>query len=125
VTIKLDLNRLIRTRLMSLAEAAWRDHRVMPVGEGNGRILGLGTAAVEERWVCGADHGSGVCGEPLLTDRQAGSLLGLLNPDEPVRDPQLPVTDLELLDEAMSGFTCGSLFHLSDVRREFEKAQEA
>ncbi|MGW2932935.1 hypothetical protein ACWDA7_13955 [Streptomyces sp. NPDC001156] len=123
MTVSLNLNNLIRTRLVEVAEAAWRDHRIMPIGDSDGRVLELGSAATRERWVCGADHGHGPCNEPLLTHRQAAELLGLLNEDEPVLDPQLPVTDVELLDEQVGGFTCGSLFHWSDIRTEFQKAQ--
>ncbi|MFF9210462.1 MULTISPECIES: hypothetical protein [unclassified Streptomyces] len=116
------LNDLIAVRLAEIAEAAWDSHRITPVGDG--RVLGLGSAATRERWVCGADHGHGVCNEPLLTHRQAGELLGLLNEDEPVLDPQLPVTDVELLDEQVGGFVCGSLYHFSDVGLAYRSAQE-
>lgn len=114
MTVSININDLIRTRLAEISEAAWRDHRVMPVSS-DGRVIEVGTAATTERWSCADDHGSGVCGESLLTHRQASELLGLLNPDEPVRDPQIPVIDLEVLDEEVGGFTCGSLYHLSDV----------
>ncbi|MEU1454399.1 hypothetical protein [Streptomyces avermitilis] len=123
MTVTFDLNRLIATRLTEIAEAAWRDHRIMPIGDSDGRVLQIGTAATRERWVCGADHGTGVCGEPLLTHRQTAELLGLLNEDEPVLDPELPVTDVELLDEGLGGFFPGSLIHFSDVGREYRKAQ--
>jgi hypothetical protein len=124
VTVTFDLNRLIRTRLTEIAEAAWLNHRVLPTADGEGRVLQIGSAATVERWVCGADHGSGVCGEALLTHRQAAELTGWFNPDEPVLDPQFPVTDLELLDEGASGFTYGSLYHISDVIAQFKKMQE-
>ena len=123
MTIEISINDLIRTRMTEIAEAAWRNHRVLPTADGEGRVLQIGSAATVERWVCGADHGAGVCGEPLLTHRQAAELLGLLKEDEPVLDPQLPVTDVDLLDEGAGGFTCGSLYHYSDVRTEFQKAQ--
>lgn len=120
-----DLNDLIATRLTEIAEAAWRDHRVMPVSDGGGRVLDLGTAAVREFWHCQDDHGSGICGEPMLTSDQASSLLGMRSVDEPVSDPQLPIVEVELLDEGLGGFFPGSLIHFSDIGREYRKAQGA
>jgi hypothetical protein len=119
--VTIDLDRLIKARLAEIAEAAWAEHRVMRVPHASGRVLELGTAAVQEAWVCLADHGSGVCNEPLLTDRQANMLLGMVSPDEPVPDPQLPVVEVELLDESIGAFMPDVLIHWSDVIHEYRK----
>ncbi|MEU8556011.1 hypothetical protein AB0C80_18745 [Streptomyces anthocyanicus] len=118
------LNDLIATRLQEIAEDAWRDHRVMPVKSGDGRVLQLGTGAVWEEWYCQADHdGYGPCNEPLLTHQQASTLLGMYNDDEPVPAPQIPAVEIELLDPTRGCFMPDVLFHYSDVRAEFKKAQ--
>ncbi|MET4646096.1 hypothetical protein ABID95_005853 [Streptomyces atratus] len=88
--MKTDLNDLIATRLEEIAVVAWRDHRVMGIKDGNGRVLELGTAAVQEQWYCQDDHGWGLCGEPLLTHRQASTLLGMYADDEPIPEAQIP-----------------------------------
>ncbi|MEU6635727.1 hypothetical protein [Streptomyces rochei] len=119
----ITLDHLIQTRLAEIAEDAWQDHRVMPVRDGNARILQLGTAAVEERWYCQADHGDGLCNEPLLPHRQASTLLGMYNDDEPIPHPQLPPVEIELLDPSIGCFMTDALFHWSDVVSEYRKAQ--
>ncbi|PPS71984.1 MULTISPECIES: hypothetical protein [Streptomyces] len=124
MTISININDLIATRLTEIAQDAWQTHRVMPVSDGGGRVLDLGTASVREFWYCQNDHGTGICGEPMLTSDQANSLLGMYSVDEPVPDPQLPIVEVELLDEGLGGFFPGSLIHFSDVRHEFQKAQE-
>jgi hypothetical protein len=124
MTFTISLNDLIKDHLNKIAQDAWQTHRVMPVSDGGGRVLDLGTAAVLEFWYCQADHGTGICGEPMLTSDQASSLLGMYSVDEPVPEPQLPIVEVVLLDEGLGGFFPGSLIHFSDVRREFQKAQE-
>ncbi|MFE6627372.1 hypothetical protein ACFVNB_09010 [Streptomyces rochei] len=117
------LDHLIQTRLTEIAEDAWRDHRVMPVKSGDGRVLELGTGAVPELWTCMADHGYGVCNEPLVTHQQASTLTGMYADDEPVPDPQIQPVEVELLDPGVGGFLPDSLYHFSDVVAEFKKAQ--
>ncbi|MFD9920632.1 hypothetical protein ACFWXR_14255 [[Kitasatospora] papulosa] len=116
------LNDLIETRLAEIAEDAWKTHRIMPVNHGDGRVIQLGSAAVWELWTCRANHGSGFCGEPLLTATQASTLIGMPREDGPVANPALPVIEVELLDSAVGGFLIDDLLHLSDVRAEFRKA---
>lgn len=117
------LNHLITTRLAEIAEDAWRDHRIMPVRDGNGRVLQLGTAAVEELWQCHADHGYGLCGEFLLTHHQASTLTGMFNDDVPIPNPLIPPVEVELLDPSVGGFLPNCLYHYSDVVAEYRKAQ--
>ena len=123
MTTAITLDHLIQTRLQEIAEDAWRDHRVMPVKSGDGRALGLGTGAVWEQWYCQADHGHGLCGEPLVTHEQASTLLGMHNDDQPVPTPQLPPVEIALLDPSRGCFTPDVLFHFSDVVAEYKKAQ--
>lgn len=120
----ITLNDLIETRLNEIAEDIWESHRVMRAQDGKGRLLQLGTAAVQELWYCQADHGHGLCNEPLLTHHQASTLLGMRSDDEPVPDPQIPPVEIELLDLAVGGFLPDALFHFSDVGREYRKAQD-
>jgi hypothetical protein len=119
----ITLDHLIQTRLAEIAEDAWRDHRIMPVKGGDGRVLQLGTAAVWEQWYCQADHGHGLCGEPLLTHEQTSTLLGMFNDDQPVPDPKIPPVEIELLDPSRGCFMPDVLLHFSDVGREYRKAQ--
>ncbi|MGR6973216.1 hypothetical protein ACU639_27120 [Streptomyces cynarae] len=120
-TITLDY--LIQTRLAEIAEDAWRDHRVMPVRSGDGRVFQLGTGAVWEQWYCQADHGDGLCGEPMLSHEQASTLLGMYADDEPIPDPQFAPAEIELLDPSRGCFMTNALYHFSDVGREYRKAQ--
>ncbi|CAM5332815.1 hypothetical protein [Streptomyces aurantiogriseus] len=117
------LDHLIQTRLAEIAEDAWRDHRIMPVRDSDGRVLQLGTAAVRERWTCMADHGYGLCNEPLLTHQQASTLMGMFNDDEPIPNPLIPPVEVGLLDPGVGGFLPDSLYHFSDVVAEYRKAQ--
>ncbi|WP_405459762.1 hypothetical protein OG786_21070 [Streptomyces sp. NBC_00101] len=117
----ITLNDLIETRLAEIAEDVWKRHRVLRVNHGDGRVVQLGTAAIWELWSCRANHGSGLCGEPLLTATQASSLTGMPREDGPVENPALPVIEVELLDSGVGGFLIDDLFHASDVRAEFRK----
>ncbi|MGW3499340.1 hypothetical protein ACWDMY_01160 [Streptomyces globisporus] len=119
----ITLNDLIETHLNEIAEDAWEQHRVMRLNNGDGRWLDLGTAAVWELWTCHADHGHGLCGEPLLTAPQASTMLGKPIDDAPVQNPSIPTVEVELLDEGVRGFMQDELYHFSDVVAEFEKAQ--
>lgn len=119
----ITLDHLIQTRLTEIAEDAWRDHRVMPVKSGDGRVLELGTGAVPELWTCMADHGYGVCNEPLVTHQQASTLTGMYADDEPVPDPQIQPVEIALLDPSRGCFLPDVLFHFSDVVAEYKKAQ--
>ncbi|WP_328981749.1 hypothetical protein OG258_19845 [Streptomyces mirabilis] len=119
----LTLNDLIATKLQEIADDAWWDHRILRAQDGNGRVLQLGTAAVREAWYCLADHGHGLCNEPLLTHRQASTLLGMYADDEPIPAPQIKPVEIELLDPAVGAFVPDALYHFSDVVAEFQKAQ--
>jgi hypothetical protein len=123
VSSTITLDHLIQTRLAEIAEDAWREHRVMPVKAGDGPILQLGTGAVPELWFCQADHGLGVCNEPLLVSQQASTLLGMCNDDEPIPDPKTPPVESEIFDPTVGGFLPDVLFHFSDVVAEYKKAQ--
>ncbi|MFJ3665046.1 hypothetical protein ACIPSE_01180 [Streptomyces sp. NPDC090106] len=114
---------LITTRLEEIADDAWRDHRVMRVNHGDGRVLQIGTGAVWELWVCRANHGPGLCGEPLVTATQAATLTGMPREDGPVRSPKVPPVEIELLDDGVGGFLLDDLFHWSDVVTEFKRVQ--
>ncbi|MET7847663.1 hypothetical protein ABZT48_05340 [Streptomyces avermitilis] len=92
------------------------------IAEDNGRFIQLGSGAVWERWSCDADHGSGPCHEPLLTQGQAATLVGqpvVFCLDSPAMAP-IKVTVLG----AEFGFQLSELYHLSDVVAEFRKAQD-
>ncbi|MEU6651301.1 hypothetical protein ABZ904_18110 [Streptomyces sp. NPDC046900] len=117
------LNDLIQVRLAEIAEDAWDQHRVMRLGHGDGRVLEIGSAATWEMWTCHGQHGNGLCGEALVTSRQASVLLGLYRDDEPIPDPQIAPIEIELLDEGVGGFMSDALFHWSDVVAEYRKAQ--
>jgi hypothetical protein len=123
MTTAITLDHLIQTRLAEIAEDAWRDHRVMPVKSGDGRVLQLGTSAVPEMWTCMADHGNGPCDEPLVTHQQASTLTGMFSDDEPIPNPLIPPVEVELLDPSVGGFLPDCLYHWSDVVAEYKKAQ--
>ncbi|MFG2380585.1 hypothetical protein [Streptomyces avermitilis] len=114
------LNDLIETHLTEIAEDAWENHRVIRITGDNGRIIQLGSAAVWERWTCEADHGDGLCDEPLMTSEQAATLVG--QPvDFSIPEPSIPAVEVHGLTE--HGFQLDELYHLSDVVAEFWKAQ--
>ncbi|MER6748076.1 hypothetical protein ACFW6C_09135 [Streptomyces fungicidicus] len=119
----ITLNDLIAVRLNEIAEDAWDQHRVMRLGHGDGRVLEIGSAAAWEQWTCHGEHGDGLCGQPLLTSRQASILLGLRSDDDPIPDPQMAPIEVELLDEGVGCFMPDALFHWSDVVREYRKAK--
>lgn len=119
----ISLNDLIETRLNEIAEDVWESHRVMRLNHGDGRVLQLGTAAMWELWTCHADHGYGLCGEPLLTPTQASTLLGLPLDEVPIQEPKIAPVEIELLDPAVGGFMSDELYHFSDVTALFVKAQ--
>ncbi|MFE4918988.1 hypothetical protein [Streptomyces sp. NPDC056661] len=121
MTTAITLNDLIETHLNEIAQDAWEKHRVMRRVHGDGRVLQLGAAAVWELWTCHADHGYGLCGEPLLTPAQASTLTGLWNDDLPVPDPKIPAVEIEQLDSALDGFLIDDLYHFSDVTAEIQK----
>jgi hypothetical protein len=123
VSPTVTLNDLIQARLAEIAEDAWSGFHIMRLNHGDGRVLEIGSAAVWEQWTCMADHGYGLCGEPLLTATQASMLLGMHSDDEPVPDPQFPVVEIELLDGDVGGFLLDALFHFGDVVAEYKKAQ--
>lgn len=115
------LNDLIATRLAEIAEDIWESNRVMRLGHGDGRVLEIGSAATWEQWVCHGVHGDGLCGQPLVTARQASILLGLRSDDDPIPDPQIAPIEVELLDEGVGGFMPDLLIHWSDVVAEYRK----
>ncbi|MFE7762964.1 hypothetical protein [Streptomyces sp. NPDC057438] len=114
----LTLDSLIRTRLAEITEGLWNDHRVLRVESSDARFLQIGSAATIERWQCQANHGSGLCGEPLVSSTEAGLLLG--SPDYPaVESPVYGLIEYRELDTNF-GFMAGELVHFSDVVAEFE-----
>ncbi|MFE7029473.1 hypothetical protein ACFU9Y_04120 [Streptomyces sp. NPDC057621] len=115
-----DLNRAISGRLAVNARNALLQG-VQRIPERDGRIIQIGSAAVIERWRCAQDHGSGPCGQPLITETEAAQFMG---------EPQNPLTDepahgylaVEDLDPAM-GFVTVELFHESHVIAAYKKRE--
>jgi hypothetical protein len=119
----ITLNDLIKTRLDEISYDAWWEHRVMRIAHGDGRVLQLGTATTWESWTCHADHGYGLCGEPLLIPTQVSTLLGLPLDEVPIQSPKIAPVEIELLDPTVGGFMADELYHFSDVTALFSKAQ--
>lgn len=116
----ITLNDLIATRMEEIAEDAWNASRALRITGQNGRVIDLGTASVWEEWTCCADHGDGLCDQPLLTSEQAATLIGQVV-DFTLPEPSIPVVEVQDLTEY--GFQTVELIHLCDVVTEFRKAQ--
>ncbi|WP_448319250.1 hypothetical protein [Streptomyces sp. CO7] len=113
------LRQMIQDRLTEISEKLWETHRIQRVPGQDGRIVWLGTAALWSRWTCQADHGSGPCGQALITLDEASVLLGKpvdFSLDDPVFEP----VETFVLDPDY-GVQITDLVHVSDVRRKFEE----
>lgn len=75
VTTISDLNLVIAARLKQNAEEALT-RGIQKVESREARLIEVGEAAVMERWRCQQDHGSGLCGQPLIPEPEAAQLLG-------------------------------------------------
>ncbi|WP_406431578.1 hypothetical protein [Streptomyces sp. NBC_01589] len=117
-TPTVTLNDLILARMEEITEDAWNASRALRITGQNGRVIDLGTASVWEEWTCCADHGDGLCDQPLLTSEQAATLIGQ-GVDFTLPKPSIPVVEVQYLTEY--GFKTVELLHLSDVTAEFRK----